>query len=93
MFLLEQVSDKKDRGATDVAIARAFDDMGIDLTEDEEYDRYYKNARKVFREYKDVLRMPDGKEKKIKEDSIKKLPLATGFFFEDLIKDANIPLD
>jgi hypothetical protein len=91
--LLEQVSDKKDRGATDVAIATAFDDMGIEITKDEEYDRYYKNARKVFREYKDVLRMPDGQEKKVKEDSIKKLPLATGFLFEELIKDANIPLD
>jgi hypothetical protein len=37
--------------------------------------------------------MPDGQEKKLKKDSIKDLPLATGFFFEDLIKDANIPLD
>jgi hypothetical protein len=37
--------------------------------------------------------MPDGQEKKVKEDSIKKLPLATGFLFKELIKDANIPLD
>ena len=89
--LLQETSDKP--GETNVAIARAFDDMGIEITKDEEYNRYYKNARKVFREYKDVLRMPDGQEKKLKKDSIEKLPLATGFLFEDLIKDANIPLD
>ena len=87
--MLQETSDKP--GEINVAIGRAFDSMGIEITKDEEYDRYYKNARKVFREYKDVLRMPDGQEKKL--DSIKKLPLATGFFFEDLIKDVNIPLD